>query len=170
MTPLLHRFLIAAALVLASHATLASEKNKDTITVKAYQATTTAWDKRDAKAISASYDSQGTFLSPSTGGPLSGPALTAYLQSLFAAVPDFKVDIVQTDILGDGRIADQWVVRGTWTQPFLGGPLAGAQPTGKSFVLKGASFHDMDGTKVRSTVQYWDQVSFLTQLGLIQPK
>lgn len=138
--------------------------------MKGYVDYKAAWNRHDGQALAASFVPGGTYSSPATGGPITGPAIAGYTGSLFAAMPDFHVEVIKTDNLGQGRVVDQWVVKGTWTQPFPGGPLAGAKPSGQSFVLPGVSVMQFEGDKLRSYTQYWDQLAFLTQLGVIQPK
>lgn len=89
----------------------------------------TAWDRHDVAAISGYYGSNGTLHEPGAGA-LSGPALSGWLQGLFTAIPDFKVEVNTANIIGQNNIATQFLMKGTWTHPFPGGPLAGAKPNG----------------------------------------
>ena len=84
-------------------------------------------------------------------------------------MPDFRIDSTQADAVGD-RIVDRWIVKGTWAQPFPGGPLAGAKPSGRAFTLPGVSIAEVEGGKRRSYTQYWDQLAFLSQIGVIEAK
>ena len=86
------------------------------------------------------------------------------------AVPDCRVEVVSVASVNDHVLAEQWVFKGTWTKPFPGGPLAGVQPSGKSFVLPGSSFIEIRDGKIVSDTVYFDNLSFLTQIGVIQPK
>ncbi len=58
-------------------------------------------------------------------------------------------------------VAAQWVMRGTNTGPFGGGP-----STGQSVALPGADFISVEGDKIRSVQGYFDQKTFVEQLGL----
>ncbi len=62
---------------------------------------------------------------------------------------------------GDGVVAAQWVMRGTNSGAFGGGP-----PTGRSVALPGADFILIVGDQVRSVQGYFDQKMLLEQLGL----
>ena len=58
-------------------------------------------------------------------------------------------------------------MKGTNSGPFGGGP-----PTGKSIALPGADFFTLDGEEIRSVKGYFDQRTFVEQLGLqviVQP-
>jgi steroid delta-isomerase-like uncharacterized protein len=137
--------------------------------MKALKSYEVAWNRHDVAGVVAYFQPNGTYIHPGAGR-LSGPALTAWLQGLFAAIPDFKVDGVSANPAGDRMIASQWVIKGTWTQPFPSGPLAGAKPTGKSFAVPGASFYEWKDGKFASETTYFDQLAFLSQIGAIGQK
>jgi predicted ester cyclase len=130
-------------------------------TMKSYEL---AWNRHDVARVVAYFQPNGTYINP-VAGRLSGPAMTGWLQGLFAAIPDFKVETVSANPLGDRMIVSQWVIKGTWTQPFPSGPLAGAKPTGKSFTVAGASFYEWKDGNFSSETANFDQLAFLTQIG-----
>jgi len=138
--------------------------------MNAYGGYKAAWNRHDVAAIVGYYGENGAYHNPSVGRPLSGAAFAGWLKGLFAAIPDFRVEIVSADPAGDQRLAEQWVITGTWTKPFPAGPLAGAQPTGKSFTVPGAGFLEWKDGKIVSSTQYFDQMAFLTQIGVIAQK
>lgn len=119
-----------------------------------------AWNQRDPAAIVATFAEGGTYSDP-TVPALTGSALATYTSGLFAAFPDLSFEIVSAAQTGDHAIAAQWMMRGTNT-----GPLAGGPPTGKAVALPGADFITVDGDKIRSVQGYFDQKTFLEQLGL----
>jgi steroid delta-isomerase-like uncharacterized protein len=129
-----------------------------------------AWNGHDPNALAAQFAPGGTLSSPTAGPqPISGgAAIAGYTGAIFTAIPDFRVDVVRATPLNETTVADQWGIKGTWTQAFPGGPLAGMPPTGKSFVVPGASFINIENGKVRSDTQYFDQMAFLTQIGVIK--
>jgi len=162
--------LLALAGCVAPGPSSATRTEGDGATMAAYAGYKAAWQRQDVAAIVDYYQPGATLDNPAAGGAVSGPALVAWLQGLFAAIPDFKVEVVSAYPLRDHRVADQWVIRGTWTKPFPGGPLAGAQPSGKSFRVPGSSFYEWKDGKIVSGVQYFDQMAFLTQIGVIGGK
>ena len=138
--------------------------------MKAYHAYKAAWNRHDVPAIVAYYEVKGSLSNPAAGGVVSGPALAAWLQGTFAAIPDFKVEGVTAEPISERRLLEQWVIKGTWTQPFPGGPLAGATPTGKSFAVPGAGIFEWKDGKIVAGTHYFDQMAFLTQIGVIGQK
>jgi steroid delta-isomerase-like uncharacterized protein len=138
--------------------------------LQSYNAFKDAWNMRDPAAVASFFHENGTYMSPAVGEPVSGPAFTAYLQSLFTGAPDFRVEGVSVGQLDDNRLADQWVASGTWTQPFTHGPLAGLPPTGKSFRFPGSGFLTYKDGKLESVVHYFDNLAFLTQIGVVPSK
>jgi len=134
-----------------------------------YQDYKAAWNRHDVSELVGYFGQDGTLNNPNAGGPVSGEALAGWLQATFAAIPDFKVQVLSASPIGNDRIADQWVIKGTWTKPFPGGPLAGAKPTGKSFAVPGAGFYEWEDGKIVSGTHYFDQMALLTQMGVIPP-
>ncbi len=119
-----------------------------------------AWNRRDPAAIVATFVQGGTYSDP-TVPPLAAEALTAYTSGLFAAFPDLSFEIVSSAQTGSNTVAVQWMMHGTNT-----GPMAGSPPTGKAVALPGADFITVDGEKIRAVQGYFDQKTFLEQLGL----
>ena len=127
-----------------------------------------AWNARDANKLAGLYAASGSvFTSPNAGENADPARFKAYLQAFFTAVPDFKLEMKQSAPISPNYLVDEWVVSGTWSHAFPGGPLVGVPATGKKFVLNGSSFHQLKDGKLVSTVQYYDNMSFLTQIGAI---
>lgn len=129
-----------------------------------------AWRSRDISGIANAMSTKATFTSPNVGQPLSREQYAGYLQQLFKAVPDFTVQKSEGGMVDADTMAEEWLVTGTWTQPWTSGPLAGMAPTGKSFVLPGANIIEFKDGKIDSVTQYFDNLMLLTQIGVIQPK
>jgi steroid delta-isomerase-like uncharacterized protein len=126
-----------------------------------------AWNRRDPDGIAATFVRGGTYSDPTTGGELAGEAIAAYAGGLFTAFPDLSFDIVSMSSAGDAQVAAQWVMRGTNTGPYAGGP-----PTGRSVEVAGADFICVEGDGVRSVRGYFDRRDVAEQLGLqvlVQP-
>lgn len=126
-----------------------------------------AWNARDSAAIVATFAEGGTYSDPASGGTISGPHLAGYTDALIAAFPDLSFDVVSAAETSPNQVAVQWVMKGTNSGPFAGGP-----PTGKSVALPGADFMEIEGDKLRSVQGYFDQKTFVEQLGLqaiVQP-
>jgi predicted ester cyclase len=136
----------------------------------AFQAYKQAWNRHDVNALMGYFGSTGSLSSPGAGpDPVSGKALERWLGGLFTGIPDFRVEVVSLDVVGEHRVVDQWVISGTWTQPFPEGPLQGVKPTGKSFKVSGAGFYDWQNGHIARAVDYLDNMAFLVQIGVIPP-
>jgi len=122
-----------------------------------------AWNSHDSGAVVAALTDGGTYEDPTTGGPLSGDALTANVDGVYAAFPDVQFEIVSVSTTGDDSACAQWRMLGTNTGPLPGGPA-----TGGSLDLAGADFftYDAAADKVSSVVGYFDTATMLRQLGL----
>ena len=80
---------------------------------------------------------------------------------MFAAFPDLSFEIT-TATVGVERIIVEWVMRGT-NEGSLGGALP---PTGQAIALPGVDVVVLDGDAIASVQGYFDQKTFLEQLGL----
>ena len=126
-----------------------------------------AWNRRDAAAILATLAENGTYEDPVTPGPLTGGAIGAYAESLWAAFPDLSFEIVSLTESATGLVCGQWLMKGTNT-----GSLNGLPPTGKSLAVPGADFIQVDGDAIRSVQGYFDSAAIPRRLGLdviVQP-
>jgi steroid delta-isomerase-like uncharacterized protein len=119
-----------------------------------------AWNRRDPAAIVATFVEGGTYSDP-TVPALTGNALATNTSGLFVAFPDLSFETVSANQTGEHTVAAQWMMRGTNTGPFAGSP-----PTGNTVALPGADFITTEGDKIRSVQGYFDQKTFLEQLGL----
>lgn len=136
--------------------------------IEAVDAYFNAWNARDAAAILASLGEDGTYQDPTTEGPISGAALKGYIEALWAGFPDLAFEKKSRAETGGGRVAAEWIMRGTNSGSFRGLP-----PTGKSIECTGADFFETANGKVTSVVGYFDPVAFPRQLGLqviVQPE
>lgn len=119
-----------------------------------------AWNQHDPAAIVAAFAAGGTYSDPSAG-TLSGPAIGGYAGSLFAAFPDLSFDIVSASLTDSGEIMTEWVMCGQNSGSFLGAP-----PTGALVALPGVDVITIDQGGIRSVRGYFDQKTFVEQLGL----
>ena len=127
-----------------------------------------AWLDRDGDAVLRTLSPHGTYQDPSTGGPISGDRLRAYLSSLWSTFPDLTFQVESMAQTAPDRVAAQWTMRGTNT-----GSLMGLPPTGRSVVLRGADFFVLSDDRIHSVTGYFDSAEIPRQLGLqitIQPQ
>lgn len=136
-------------------------------TLKAYEDYKAAWNRHDPSAVLAYFQPNAALNNPVAGGPVSGQALAGWLQATFEAFPDFRVETVNSISPNDRTVIDQWIIKGTWTRPFPAGPLAGMEPSGRSFEVPGSGFYEWRNGKIVSGTHYMDQMALLTQIGVI---
>ncbi len=126
-----------------------------------------AWNQHDPDTIAALFAEDGKYLDPIVPQGVSGPALAQYTAGLFAAFPDLSFEIVSAVEVNDTTVAAQWVMYGTNS-----GSLRGLPPTGKRVALPGADFITVADGKIRAVQGYFDQKTYMQQLGLnvlVQP-
>jgi steroid delta-isomerase-like uncharacterized protein len=127
-----------------------------------------AWNARDPDAVVAMFSEGGTYRDPARGIGLTGQQIADRAAGLWAAFPDLSFQTVRTDLIDQGTVAVQWLMRGTNTGSMLGLP-----PTGGRACLPGADFITVDAGKIRSVHAYFDQQTLAEQLGLqvvVQPQ
>jgi len=110
-----------------------------------------AWNRHDADALSDIFTRDGTYCDPTTQGKLTGSAIAANAQSLWAALPDLSFKILSAAEARLGVVAAEWIMRGTNTGEFRGLPA-----TGKTVALPGADFITVEGDKIRAVTGYFD--------------
>jgi steroid delta-isomerase-like uncharacterized protein len=91
-------------------------------------------------------------------------ALAAFGRELFAAFPDWTLEIEQTVDGGDRRVVVQWTASAT----FDGAPWQGIEPTGSKVTVRGIDVIslDQDGKVDHNTV-YYDGMAFARQIGML---
>ena len=127
-----------------------------------------AWNRHDAAGIIATFADGGTYTDPSIPGPLTGAAIGAYAEGLWAAFPDLSFEIVSVTESPSGLVCAEWQMKGTNT-----GSMNGLPPTGGSVTLLGADFIFVDGDAIRSVQGYFDTAAVPRALGLdviVQPR
>lgn len=129
--------------------------------VEAAQAYLAAWNAHDPAAVLATFADTGTYVDPTLPGPIGGEALAGYVAGLCAAFPDLHFDIENVSVDGN-RIVVQWRMHGTNTGPLPGAP----EPTNGTCDLPGVDVITMGGAGITDVVGYFDQKTFVEQLGL----
>lgn len=132
-----------------------------TAPLEAAKAYVAAWNAHDGEAVSALFDAAGTYLDPTLPGPIGGEHLAAYVTGLVAAFPDLHFAVQSAWADGD-RVTLQWRMRGTNSGPLPGAP----QPTGGTCDLPGVDVVTVGPAGITSVVGYFDQKTFVEQLGL----
>lgn len=94
-------------------------------------------------------------------------ALRQYFDDLFAAIPDFRMEVQNTFDDGERQCVVQWRATGTFT----GAAFMGLEPTGRPIELQGVDVFrfDSDG-KVDENSVYYDGAEFARQVGMLPPR
>jgi steroid delta-isomerase-like uncharacterized protein len=103
-----------------------------------------------------------------TGQSVRGAhALAGFFRELFAAVPDWNVEIENSFDDGDRQAIVQW--RGTGT--FTGSPFMGIEATGRRIDLRAVDVFRLDADgKVDTNTVYYDGAEFARQIGMLPPR
>ena len=95
-------------------------------------------------------------------------ALAEWFRALFAAVPDWKLEIENAFDDGDRQVVVQWRATGTFNgdSPFLG-----LEPNGRRLDLRAVDvIHLDDDFKVVTNTIYYDGAEFARQIGMLPPR
>ncbi len=95
-------------------------------------------------------------------------ALRQWFEELFAAVPDFKMEVVNVFDDGDRQATIQWRATGTLTG---GSPFLGIEPNGRRIDFPGVDVmrFDAEGRIDENTI-YYDGAEFARQIGMLPPR
>ena len=112
-----------------------------------------AWNAGDGRAVVDALTDHGTYEDPTSGGPLSGDALAAYVHDLAAGFPDLCFEAVGIATVGRRSAVVRWVMHGTNT-----GSCSFGAPTGVAIAIAGADFLEYDPVqdRISSVVGYLD--------------
>src|SRR5215471_7083512 len=125
-----------ATLAMAVSLLCTQAKAQDTDVAAAWIA---AWNSHDPDAVVALFTDDAVYEDVTLGAVLHGPAeLRAFAEGFFTAVPDVKVDLVNSSVSG-GHGFIEWV---------FGGTDMGIYGTGKPFSVRGATIIDMQEDKI----------------------
>jgi steroid delta-isomerase-like uncharacterized protein len=129
---------------------------------KMFKDYTAAWNSHDVEKIAAFFTEDGVHEDVAVGSVYRGKnELKAGISPLFAACPDFKLELKSLFCTADW-VGQEWVMTGTQTGAFSG---LGIPATGKSFSIRGASITRLRGGKIARNTDYWNLNSMLQQLG-----
>jgi steroid delta-isomerase-like uncharacterized protein len=121
------------------------------------------WNSHDAGKVASLYTEDCVYDNEPGGALIKGrEALKAYVDSLFGAIPDFKIELKSGFSSGTSAAAE-WV----WSGTPKGTLPSGLAATGKSFSVRLCTISEDQGDLMKQVTVYWDRVAFLTQLGLM---
>ena len=126
------------------------------------QAYLDAWNAQDGPGVLATFAPDGTYVDPTLPGPIGGEHLAGYVGGLAAAFPDLHFAVEDVAVVPGDRVFVGWQMRGTNAGPLPGAP----QPTGGTCDLPGIDVITVADGGIASVVRYFDQKTFVEQLGL----
>lgn len=118
----------------------------------------------DAQAIGELFSDDAIFVDP-TGEYRGRAAIVEYWEAFFRAFPDLEGQDELEAESGDTAI-NEWSASGTHTGP-LDGPEGTIPATGRSLTVRGADAITVRDGLIESHRVYYDQMSFMVQLGLV---
>jgi hypothetical protein len=119
-----------------------------------------AWNNHDGAAVTALFGPNGTYVDPTVSSPLYGEAITTHVVGLVTALPDLAFIMEAASVDGD-RVTLPWRLQAN-TGAFPGG----LQPTGGRCDVPGVDVITVGPEGIISVVGYFDQKTFVEQLGL----
>ena len=90
--------------------------------------------------------------------------ITAYTKTMLTDYPDIKFELKSVFGAGDWAVIE-WVMTGTFTNNTMSKNVVSA--TGKTFSVRGTSIYQVQNGKFTRESNYYDNVSFLQQVGLM---
>ena len=120
-----------------------------------------AWNDHDGVAVTRQFAPNGTYVDPTLPGPLSGEGIAMHVAGLVAAFPNLAFTVESMSVDAD-RVTLQWRMRGTNTGP----PPGATKPTRGTCDLPGVDLINIGSEGIISVVGYFDQKTFIEQLGL----
>jgi steroid delta-isomerase-like uncharacterized protein len=118
-----------------------------------------AWNAHDIEAILNTFTEKGTYSDPIGGKNLSGQLYADYIQSLFVAFPDLKLELISNIVATNGMVAAPWLLFGTHQ-----GPVGDFKPTGNLITLPGCDFVSVENGKIQTVRGYFDPDCLFNQL------
>jgi len=114
----------------------------------------TAWSVHDVDMLLSLFTDDGVHEDVPRGIVSRGKAeVKAFAEAVFAAFPDFKVELTSGFTAGNWAGAE-WTISGTNLGDF------GSQPaTGKSFSIRGSSIFELRSGKIRRNSEYYERAT-----------
>jgi steroid delta-isomerase-like uncharacterized protein len=122
-----------------------------------------AWSSHDIEKLLSLCTDDCVYEDVTMGAVNRGKAaVRQFADVVFAAFPDFKIELTSGFLAGDWAGAE-WTMSGTHK-----GDLPAMPASGKGFSLRGSTIYELRDGKIKRNSDYWDMVTFLKQIGLMQ--
>jgi steroid delta-isomerase-like uncharacterized protein len=121
-----------------------------------------AWSVHDIDKLLSLFTDDCVYEDVTLGAVNHGKAeLKGFADRLFAAFPDFKIELASGFIAGNWAGAE-WTMSGTQK-----GDLPQIPATGKRISVRGSTICELREGKIKRNSDYWDMVTFLKQIGIM---
>jgi ketosteroid isomerase-like protein len=126
-----------------------------------------AMEAKDKETLARSYATDAVAYTPDQGELRGRDAITSYLFEFWESMPDVRYD--QTGRHESGNVAiDEGIIIGTNTGPLRLPSGETLQPTGRELRVHSCDVATVENGEITSHHFYFDQVEFLSQLGLMR--
>ncbi len=124
-----------------------------------------AWNEHDAAKAANFLAEDVVYFDASVGKPVNGrvEAKKNVIEAFINAVPDLKWEPLGEPVVSNNNVAFEWKFSGTNTGDWSDGTKA----SNKTFSINGMSIFRFNGSKIIYQGDYYDALSFYTQLGLM---
>jgi hypothetical protein len=129
-------------------------------------AITTAYNAHQLPKLTEFFRPDIVLITPDAGEVKGREQVAEYHRVFLQAFPDAKVEAVAKHDSGDTTI-DEWIFHGTHTGPLSLPSGETIPPTGKRVSVRGVDVVSYAGGAIATHHMYFDQVQFLTALGLM---
>jgi len=123
------------------------------------------WNSHDMADYAKVINSDAEFLIGPLGIPLNREEYIAAEELYILAFPDVVMKVVRSVDMGDGWVLTECVWNGTNDGPYFGLPATGRSVKG----LRGVTLARYDNGLITNLHIYFDNLTLLTQLGIVQP-
>ena len=122
-----------------------------------------AWSSHDVEKLLLLFTEDCIYEDVTMGAVNRGKSeLKLFAGAVLGAFPDFKMEL-KSGFTGGNWAAAEWTMSGTHK-----GDLPGIPATGKGFSLRGSTICELRDGKIKRLSDYWNMVTFLKQIGLMQ--
>jgi len=124
-----------------------------------------AWNEHDATKAANFLSEDVVYFDASVGKPINGrvEAKKNVIEAFMNAVPDLKWESVGEPIVSNNTVVFEWTFSGTNTGDWSDGTKA----SNKKFSINGMSIFRFNNNKIIYQGDYYDALTFYTQLGLM---
>jgi steroid delta-isomerase-like uncharacterized protein len=123
-------------------------------------------NNRNLEANDQFYAASVDQVAPGNSGVLSPEQIRMYPQIFINAFPDLNFDVSEV-IAQENKVAAVWTATGTHQEPLNTGSGVSIPPTNQKVSVPGIAFYEIQDHKIVSQKIIWDQVTLLTQLGVM---